>query len=65
MLLITIDEAARQIGVSRKQVTEWVSRDKDPLPSVQVGVSGRVRKVVSSELESWFIAEAGRVSSVK
>lgn len=58
--LLSTDEAAERIGVSRSTVKSWVHRSDHPLPSVQVGNTGRVRKVVASEIDPWLAAEAAR-----
>ena len=45
--VLSAPEAARLIGVSIHQVKAWMRRADDPLPSVLVGTSGRVRKVLA------------------
>jgi excisionase family DNA binding protein len=58
--LLSADEAAAQIGVSRSTVKAWIRRTEHALPSVQVGETGRVRKVVAGEIDAWLSAEAAR-----
>lgn len=63
--LITPSEAARRIGVSLDTVYAWVRRADAPLPSIQVGKSGKHTKVVASEIEPWLVAEAARKATKK
>lgn len=65
MRLLSIDETARHVGVGRDTVAEWVNRARHPLPSIQVGKSGRVRKVIASEVDAWLVDEAARVSAAR
>jgi transposase len=58
--LISPQEAAKQIGVSVHTIKVWMRRAEDPLPSVQVGESGKFLKVIASEIEPWLTAEASR-----
>lgn len=58
--LLSADEAANQIGVSRSTIKAWMRRAEHPLPSIQVGETGRVRKIVASEIDGWLTAEAAR-----
>jgi excisionase family DNA binding protein len=58
--LLTPKEAADIIGVSVTTVKEWMRRADSPLPSVQVGKSGRVHRVVSDQIDTWLVAEASR-----
>ena len=61
--LITPKQAASRIGVSVATVKAWMRRSADPLPSVQVGTSGKFRKVLAAEIPSWLAAEASRAST--
>lgn len=58
--LLTPREAAERIGVSVTTVKEWMRRAADPLPSMQVGHSGRVHRVVADQIDPWLVAEAAR-----
>jgi len=58
--LFTATQVATRLGVSIGTVQGWIRRDENPLPSVQVGDSGRVRKVLVAEIDSWLKAEAER-----
>lgn len=58
--LLTPREAAERIGVSVTTVKEWMRRAADPLPSMQVGHSGRVHRIVTDEIDAWLLAEAAR-----
>jgi transposase len=58
--VLSAPEAARLIGVSIHQVKAWMRRADDPLPSVAVGTSGRVRKVVAEQIAPWLEREAAR-----
>lgn len=63
MQLISPQEAASQIGVSVHTVKVWIRRAADPLPSVDVGQSGKFRKVIAAEIAPWLSAEASRKAS--
>ena len=58
--VLSAPEAARLIGVSIHQVKAWMRRADDPLPSVLVGASGRVRKVLAGQVAPWLGREAAR-----
>jgi transposase len=58
--VLSAPEAARLIGVSVQQVKAWMRRADDPLPSVAVGTSGRVRKVLAEQIAPWLGREAAR-----
>jgi transposase len=58
--ILSAPEAARLIGVSIHQVKAWMRRAEDPLPSVAVGTSGRVRKVIAEQIAPWLGREAAR-----
>lgn len=58
--LLTPAEAAERIGVSITTVKEWMRRAAHPLPSMQVGKSGRVHRVIADEIDAWLVAEAAR-----
>jgi excisionase family DNA binding protein len=58
--LISAREAAERIGVSTSTVKAWIQRADFPLPSVQVGESGRHYRVVATSISSWLDAEASR-----
>ena len=58
--LLTPGEAAERIGVSVTTIKEWMRRAADPLPSMQVGNSGRVHRIVADEIDAWLSAEAAR-----
>ena len=58
--LISPREAAERIGVSMATVKAWMRRADHPLPSVQVGASGKFHKVVSDQIDAWLVAEASR-----
>lgn len=58
--LIYAHEAAERIGVSTTTVKAWMRRRENPLPSVQVGATGRVHKVIADEIDAWLAAEAAR-----
>ena len=58
--LLSPREAAEVIGVSVATVKAWMRRAADPLPSVQVGASGRFHKVVADQINPWLAAEASR-----
>ena len=58
--LLSAPEVARLIGVSIHQVKAWMRRADDPLPSVAVGTSGRVRKVLAEQVTPWQGREAAR-----
>ena len=58
--VLSAPEAARLIGVSIHQVKAWMRRADDPLPSVLVGTSGRVRKVLAEQIVPWLGREAAR-----
>jgi transposase len=58
--LLSPQQAAEQIGVSVATVKTWMRRASEPLPSVQVGNSGKFRKVVAAEVPAWLAAEAAR-----
>lgn len=61
--LISPREAADRIGVSVSTVKAWMRRSQDPLPSVQVGTSGKFRKVLAAEIPSWLTSEASRTKA--
>lgn len=58
--LITPAEAAKRIGVSIHMVKVWIWREEDPLPSVVVGKSGKVRRVIADQIVTWLSEEASR-----
>lgn len=58
--LIYAHEAAERIGVSTTTVKAWMRRRENPLPSVQVGATGRVHKVMADQIDAWLEAEAAR-----
>lgn len=58
--LISPRQAAERIGVSVATIKNWIHRSHQPLPSVQVGKSGRFHKVIATEIDGWLIAEASR-----
>ena len=58
--LISAAQAAERIGVSVATVKAWMRRAYDPLPAVQVGVSGRFHKVLADQIDAWLVAEASR-----
>lgn len=58
--LIYAHEAAERIGVSTTTVKAWMRRAQNPLPSVQVGRTGRIHKVIADEIDAWLAAEAAR-----
>jgi transposase len=58
--VLSAPQAARLIGVSVSQVKAWMRRADDPLPSVSVGTSGRVRKVIAEQIAPWLGREAAR-----
>lgn len=62
-LLLTPKEAADRLGVSVTTVKEWMRRSDAPIPSVQVGKSGRVHRVLADQMEAWLVAEATRKAS--
>lgn len=57
---ISLEDAAKIIGVSIRQVTLWANRQEDPLPTVVVGAKGGTRRVVASEINAFLVAEAAR-----
>lgn len=63
--LISPQEAARRIGVSVHAVKAWQRRSDHPLPSVQVGQSGKFLKVIASEIDAWLAAESTRKAIIK
>ncbi len=58
--LISPAQAAKEIGVSVHTVKVWMRRADNPLPSVQVGNSGKFLKVIADEIPAWLSAEAQR-----
>lgn len=60
MKLITQKEAALRLGVSRPTLAAWIHRADDPLPAVAIG-SGRVLRVIESEIDPWIARESQRV----
>ncbi len=58
--LLSAPEVARLIGVSIHQVKAWMRHADDPLPSVAVGTSGRVRKILVEQIAPWLGREAER-----
>lgn len=52
--LLKVAEAAELIGVSQRQIRAWLKVGIDPIPSVAVGDSGRVRLVIEDEVEEWL-----------
>lgn len=60
---ITIDQAAKRIGVSRHVIREWVHRADHPLPSIQVGKTGRFLRIIADSIDPWLAAEAARKAS--
>lgn len=58
--LLSAPEVARHVGVSIHQVKAWMRRADDPLPSVAVGTSGRVRKILREQIAPWLECEAAR-----
>lgn len=58
--LLTPKEAADHLGVSVTTVKEWMRRADAPLPSIQVGKSGRVHRVLGDQVDLWLNAEASR-----
>lgn len=52
--LLKVAEAAELIGVSQRQIRAWLKVGVDPIPSVAVGDSGRVRLVIEDEVEEWL-----------
>jgi predicted DNA-binding transcriptional regulator AlpA len=53
MNFITIPEAAKKIGKSRKVIDEWISRKDDPLPCIRCGERGTL--VVEEEFDVYVI----------
>jgi excisionase family DNA binding protein len=60
--LISAREAAELIGVSLPTVKAWVFRKENPLPSIQVGESGKHRRIVRDSIAPWLEAEATRTA---
>ena len=60
MQLLTPKEAAEMIGVSLTTIKTWMSRPQEPLPSVQVGDSGKHRRIVGELVQPWLSSEAQR-----
>lgn len=58
--LLTPKEAAELMGVSVPTVKTWMHRADNPLPSVQVGKSGRVHRVVAELIDGWLFDESQR-----
>ena len=57
---LTPPQVAKKIGVTDERVREWMRRADDPLPSIQVGASGRYRRVLADEVQPWLAREAER-----
>lgn len=51
------------MGVSLTTVKAWMKRADHPLPSIQVGASGRHLRVVSDQIGPWLVSEAARKAS--
>lgn len=58
--LLSPQETADWLGVSLSQVYEWTRRADSPLPSIPVGKTGRMVKIVTAEVPGWLTAEAAR-----
>lgn len=61
--LLTPKEAAEQLGVSVPTVKAWMNRKHNPLPSVEVGTSGRHRRVLADKVAAWLELEATKAAS--
>ncbi len=60
--LLKVSEAADLIGVSQRQIRAWLKVGADPIPSVSVGDTGRVRLVIEDEIEDWLKRRAEKDS---
>ena len=60
MQLLTPKEAAEMIGVSLTTIKTWMTRDQEPLPSVEVGDTGKHRRIVAELVQPWLAHEAQR-----
>lgn len=58
--LLTPKETGERLGVSVATVKAWMRREAHPLPSIQVGQSGRIHRVVADQIDPWLAAEASR-----
>lgn len=58
--LLTPKEAAEQLGVSVTTVKTWMHRADNPLPSIEVGASGKHRRVVAEHIDGWLFDETSR-----
>jgi hypothetical protein len=58
--LLSPREAGEQIGVSLTTIKAWMRRAENPLPNITVGATGRVHKIIASEIDGWLSAEATR-----
>lgn len=58
--LLNRREAAERIGVSVTTVETWMRRADNPIPTMQVGASGRHLRVVADQIDPWLAAEAER-----
>lgn len=58
--LLTPRETAERLGVSVTTVKTWIHRAENPLPSIEVGASGRHRRVVAEQIDGWLYDESLR-----
>lgn len=56
--LLTPPLAALLMGLDEDEVSGWVYREVDPLPSVPYGKSGKRRKVIVAEIDEWLERQA-------